>query len=137
MEILYMKNFLTNNTSIIQVIAIVVMIISYILLLLFRLYNKIQARKINNLFKLKNKTPLRVIEDYLNQSVFFLSYIRVMLPFWKIISSKECNNNKITPESVFLKKLPTKLTIGFKIEALMWIISLTSVIFLIISGCIV
>ncbi|MDE9621452.1 hypothetical protein [Citrobacter portucalensis] len=131
-----MKNFLTNNTSIIQVITLVVMIISYILLLLFRLYNKIQARKINNLFKLKNKTPLRVIEDYLNQSVFFLSYIRVMLPFWKIISFED-SNNKITPESVFLKKLPTKLTIGFKIEALMWIISLTSVIFLIISGYIV
>lgn len=132
-----MKNFLTNNTSIIQVITLVVMIISYILLLLFRLYNKIQARKINNLFILKNKTPLRVIEDYLNQSVFFLSYIRVMLPFWKIILSTECNNKRITPESVFFKKLPTKITIGFKIEALMWITSLTSVIFLIISGCIV
>lgn len=132
-----MKNFLTNNTNIIQVIILVVMIISYILLLLFRLYNKIQARKINNLFILENKIPLRVIEDYLNQSVFFLSYIRVMLPFWKIISSTECNNKIITPESVFLKKLPTKITIGFKIEALMWITSLTSVIFLIISGCIV
>ncbi|HGG4253943.1 TPA: hypothetical protein ACJGIO_004363, partial [Salmonella enterica subsp. salamae serovar 42:z29:-] len=71
------------------------------------------------------------------QSVFFLSYIRVMLPFWKIISSTECNNKIITPESVFFKKLPTKITIGFKIEALMWITSLTSVIFLIISGCIV
>ncbi|HFJ2066435.1 TPA: hypothetical protein ACGTP1_000370, partial [Salmonella enterica] len=71
------------------------------------------------------------------QSVFFLSYIRVMLPFWKIILSTECNNKRITPESVFLKKLPTKITIGFKIEALMWITSLTSVIFLIISGCIV
>ncbi|AZT23692.1 TPA: hypothetical protein ACV5ZF_001057 [Salmonella enterica] len=132
-----MKNFLTNNTSIIQVITLVVMIISYILLLLFRLYNKIQARKINNLFILENKIPLRVIEDYLSQSVFFLSYIRVMLPFWKIISSTECNNKIITPESVFFKKLPTKITIGFKIEALMWITSLTSVIFLIISGCIV
>lgn len=137
MEMSYMKNFLTNNTSIIQVITLVVMIISYILLLLFRLYNKIQARKINNLFILKNKIPLRVIEDYLNQSVFFLSYIRVILPFWKIILSTECNNKRITPESVFLKKLPTKITIGFKIEALMWITSLTSVIFLIISGCIV
>lgn len=133
----YMKNFLTNNTSIIQVVTLVVMIISYILLLLFRLYNKTQSRKINNLFILKNKIPLRVIEDYLNQSVFFLSYIRVILPFWKIISSTECNNKRITPESIFLKNLPTKLTIGFKIEALMWIISLTSVIFLIISECIV
>ncbi|HDC2660950.1 TPA: hypothetical protein O7142_003431 [Salmonella enterica] len=132
-----MKNFLTNNTSIIQVITLVVMIISYILLLLFRLYNKTQARKINNLFILENKIPLRVIEDYLSQSVFFLSYIKVMLPFWKIISSTECNNKIITPESVFFKKLPTKITIGFKIEALMWITSLTSVIFLIISGCIV
>ncbi|AUT97438.1 hypothetical protein C3454_09980 [Citrobacter europaeus] len=132
-----MKNFLTNNASIIQVISLVVMIISYILLLLFRLYNKMQARKIYNLFILKNKIPLRVIEDYLNQSVFFLSYIRVILPFWKMISSTECNNKRITPESDFLKKLPTILTIGFKIEAIMWVTGLISVIFLIISGCIV
>ncbi|MCU6175743.1 hypothetical protein [Citrobacter cronae] len=132
-----MKNFLTNNTSIIQVISLVVMIISYVLLLLFRLYNKMQARKIYDLFILKNKIPLRVIEDYLNQSVFFLSYIRVILAFWKMISSTECNNKRITPESVFLKKLPTILTIGFKIEAIMWATGLISVIFLIISGCIV
>lgn len=137
MEMLYMKNFLTNNASIIQVISLVVMIISYILLLLFRLYNKMQARKIYNLFILKNKIPLRVIEDYLNQSVFFLSYIRVILPFWKMISSTECNYKRITPESDFLKKLPTILTIGFKIEAIMWVTGLISVIFLIISGCIV
>lgn len=134
MEKLYMKSFLINNASLIQMTVLVAMTISYILLFIFRIYNKIQARKINDLFILKNKISLRIIEDYLNQSIFFLSYVRVMLPFWKMILSTEYNNEIINPEYVFFKELPTKLTIGFKIEVLMWVIGLTSFIILIISG---
>lgn len=129
-----MKSFLINNASLIQMTVLVAMTISYILLFIFRIYNKIQARKINDLFILKNKISLRIIEDYLNQSVFFLSYVRVMLPFWKMILSTEYDNEIINPEYVFFKELPTKLTIGFKIEVLMWVIGLTSFIILIISG---
>ncbi|MGV4049644.1 hypothetical protein ACTM6U_06060 [Citrobacter freundii] len=129
-----MKSFLINNASLIQMTVLVAMTISYILLFIFRIYNKIQARKINDLFILKNKISLRIIEDYLNQSIFFLSYVRVMLPFWKMILSTEYNNEIINPEYVFFKELPTKLTIGFKIEVLMWVIGLTSFIILIISG---
>lgn len=134
MEKLYMKSFLINNASLIQMTVLVAMTISYILLFIFRIYNKIQARKINDLFILKNKISLRIIEDYLNQSIFFLSYVRVMLPFWKMILSTEYDNEIINPEYVFFKELPTKLTIGFKIEVLMWVIGLTSFIILIISG---
>ena len=129
-----MKSFLINNASLIQMTVLVAMTISYILLFIFRIYNKIQARKINDLFILKNKISLRIIEDYLNQSIFFLSYVRVMLPFWKMILSTEYNNEIINPEYVFFKELPTKLTIGFKIEVLMWVIGLTNFIILIISG---
>ncbi|HGY4914671.1 TPA: hypothetical protein ACNU9R_004433 [Citrobacter freundii] len=129
-----MKSFLINNASLIQMTVLVAMTISYILLFIFRIYNKIQARKINDLFILKNKISLRIIEDYLNQSIFFLSYVRVMLPFWKMILSTEYDNEIINPEYVFFKELPTKLTIGFKIEVLMWVIALTSFIILIISG---
>ncbi|EMK9143648.1 TPA: hypothetical protein M5M69_002192 [Citrobacter freundii] len=129
-----MKSFLINNASLIQMTVLVAMTISYILLFIFRIYNKIQARKINDLFILKNKISLRIIEDYLNQSIFFLSYVRVMLPFWKMILSTEYDNEIINPEYVFFKELPTKLTIGFKIEVLMWVIGLTSFIILIISG---
>lgn len=129
-----MKSFLINNSSLIQMTVLVAMTISYILLFIFRIYNKIQARKINDLFILKNKISLRIIEDYLNQSIFFLSYVRVMLPFWKMILSTEYDNEIINPEYVFFKELPTKLTIGFKIEVLMWVIGLTSFIILIISG---
>ena len=71
MEKLYMKSFLINNASLIQMTVLVAMTISYILLFIFRIYNKIQARKINDLFILKNKISLRIIEDYLNQSIFF------------------------------------------------------------------
>lgn len=129
-----MKSFLINNASLIQMTVLVAMTISYILLFIFRIYNKIQARKINDLFILKNNISLRIIEDYLNQSIFFLSYVRVMLPFWKMILSTEYDNEIINPEYVFFKELPTKLTIGFKIEVLMWVIGLTSFIILIISG---
>ncbi|EKS58248.1 hypothetical protein D186_02506 [Citrobacter freundii ATCC 8090 = MTCC 1658 = NBRC 12681] len=66
-----MKSFLINNASLIQMTVLVAMTISYILLFIFRIYNKIQARKINDLFILKNKISLRIIEDYLNQSIFF------------------------------------------------------------------
>lgn len=127
-----MKSFLINNASLIQMTVLVAMTISYILLFIFRIYNKIQARKINDLFILKNKISLRIIEDYLNQSIFFLSYVRVMLPFWKMILSTEYDNEIINPECVFFKELPTKLTIGFKIEVLMWVIGLTSFIILIV-----
>lgn len=57
-----------------------------------------------------------------------------MLPFWKMILSTEYDNEIINPEYIFFKELPTKLTIGFKIEVLMWVIGLTSFIILIISG---
>ena len=96
-----MKSFLINNASLIQMTVLVAMTISYILLFIFRIYNKIQARKINDLFILKNKISLRIIEDYLNQSIFFLSYVRVMLPFWKMILSTEYDNEIINPEYVF------------------------------------
>ncbi|QXA43246.1 MULTISPECIES: hypothetical protein [Citrobacter] len=129
-----MKSFLSNNASLIQMTALVVMIISYILLFIFRIYNKTQARKINNLFILKSKIPLRLTDDYLNQSIFFLSYVRVMLPFCKMILSTEYGSKRKTSEYIFFKELPTKLTIGFKFEVLMWVIGLTSFITLIISG---
>ncbi len=57
-----MKSFLINNASLIQMTVLVAMTISYILLFIFRIYNKIQARKINDLFILKNKISLRIIE---------------------------------------------------------------------------
>jgi len=101
-----MKSFLINNASLIQMTVLVAMTISYILLFIFRIYNKIQARKINDLFILKNKISLRIIEDYLNQSIFFLSYVRVMLPFCKMILSTEYDNEIINPEYVFLKSCP-------------------------------
>lgn len=127
-----MKNFLINDISQIKTMAVFFMFVSYSILLLMRIYNKKQAKKINRLFTSKYKLPLTIMENYLNQSIFFLSYVEIVLPLWKMIFFKKTTIKERDIEYLFIKELSTKMTLGFKIEAAMRLVGLICVLIIII-----
>ncbi|HAS1783986.1 TPA: hypothetical protein I4G64_03775 [Enterobacter cloacae] len=127
-----MKNFLNNNPHFI-VFLVAFSMFGMLLIMIISFINKIAYRKIVSLYTDKySRLPITAAlakeasliatpGAYFAKIGFIMETL--MLPYNKI------SNHDMTKEQYdYINSLPKKLTIGFKIEAVLWIISIPAMI---------
>ncbi|MFG6655106.1 hypothetical protein ACG0Z5_11620 [Scandinavium sp. M-37] len=110
-----------------------VLIILMLCLVFFRLYNKIMYKRIKAAFLNRFDIFPSNLSRYENASlVCSASYFGCVLPMMRLLILPYNKKRGVEELQVnFIKGLPTSMTIGFKVEALLWML-LTPVIMLFI-----
>lgn len=126
----YMKNYLINNFEAIAMSLFIILIIIMILLIFMSyVINEDNYKKISYLYEKKfGNLPFtaRIVKSanligtpgvYLAKVDFIMSSL--LLPYNRVF-----NYGMSIEEYFFIRTLPSKLTIGFKIEAMLWVVEI-------------
>ncbi|MGR5943788.1 hypothetical protein [Enterobacter sp. C4G1] len=124
-----MKNFLIENASVIQLIFIIVFFLGFLLLLFVSyVFNKDAYKEIVILYEQKfGRLPLTASMAKHASLIATPSSYGAKIGF--IMGSLIFPYNRVTNHDMsieayhFIRKLPSNLTLGFRIEAALWVVS--------------
>lgn len=132
--ILFMNIILNRHDNCIEIL-IFLIVMAWLALVSSRVYNKFMFRKLKKEYENEFKYSSMPIYRYENASIICsTTYLGNVIPIFKVLIMPYGKNNKSgmsENEVNFLKNLPTKIIIGFKIEALSCLVATTSLLILI------
>jgi hypothetical protein len=111
-----------------------VLIVLVFCLVIFRLYNKVMYKRIKTVFLNRFAIFPSNLSRYENASlVCSVSYLGCVLPMMRLLIFPYNKKRGVEELQVnFIKGLPTRLIIGFKVEALLWMLLTPVIIFFIL-----
>ncbi len=125
--ILYMKTLFIQNEELIKVIISFVLAFNMLLIIVFYFYNKIAYKKIVEIYEKEiGALPVTAIICK-NASLFstpglYLTKVAFIMETLIFKYNKISNYDMSIDGYNLIRSLPCKLTLGFKIEAMLWIL---------------
>lgn len=125
--ILYMKTLFIQNEELIKVIISFVLAFNILLIIVFYFYNKIAYKKIVEIYEKEiGALPVTAIICK-NASLFstpglYLTKVAFIMETLIFKYNKISNYDMSIDGYNLIRSLPCKLTLGFKIEAMLWIL---------------
>lgn len=130
-----MINSLSQRNDIVEGIVFLVFIVDFLFIMAFYFYNKPKYKTIVSLYEKEiGPIPVTAMQSQwgglFNAPSVYLSKISfitetLLLPYNRV------SNHGMTKEGyLFIRGLPNKLTLGFKIEACLWILCIPLLIYL-------
>ena len=125
--ILYMKTLFIQNEELIKVIISFVLAFNMLLIIVFYFYNKIAYKKIVEIYEKEiGALPVTAIICK-NASLFstpglYLTKVSFIMETLIFKYNKISNYDMSIDGYNLIRSLPCKLTLGFKIEAMLWIL---------------